>query len=79
LSHPAKDLGGEGHSEMHKRVNPLLSAPMTLRTKGEVTSFFDGTELLEPGIVVAAQWRPDSELEAKTPASVWSGVGRKPE
>jgi hypothetical protein len=79
LSHPAKDLGGEGHSEMHKRVNPLLSAPMTLRTKAEVTSFFDGTELLEPGVVVAAQWRPNSEVEAKTPASVWGGVGRKPE
>ncbi len=76
LSHPAKDIGGEGHSEMHRRVNPLLSAPMTLRTKAEITGFFDGTELLEPGVVVAAEWRPDSELEARTPASVWGGVGR---
>jgi hypothetical protein len=77
LSHPAKDLGGEGHSEMHRRVNPLLSAALTLRTKAEVTLFFDGTELLEPGVIAAAQWRPDSEIEARTPASAWVGLARK--
>jgi hypothetical protein len=29
-------------------------------------------------VVAVPQWRPDSELEAKTPAAMWGGVGRKP-
>ncbi len=77
LSHPGSDVGGEGHATMHRRVNPLLSMPTTLRRRTEVTRFFDGLELLEPGVVVAAQWRPGSEFEARTPAAVWGGVGRK--
>jgi hypothetical protein len=24
------------------------------------------------------QWRPASEIEAKSPAALWGGVGRKP-
>jgi hypothetical protein len=28
-------------------------------------------------VVKTAQWRPDSDLEAASPAAVWSGVARK--
>jgi trans-aconitate methyltransferase len=77
ISHPASDLGGRGHSEMHRRVNPLMSAQVTLRTGTAVTQFFDGLWMLKPGIVVASQWRPTTELEANAPAAAWVGVGHK--
>ena len=77
LSHPASDLGGSGHPEMRRPLNPLMAAPVTLRTKARVIRFFDGVELLEPGVVVAAEWRPGCEFEARAPAAVRGGVGRK--
>ena len=48
------------------------------RTRSQFAAFFDGMELLEPGIVQVPYWRPDGELPPEA-ASVWSygGVGRK--
>jgi hypothetical protein len=77
ISHPASDLGGRGHSEMQRRVNPLMSAQVTLRTKADVITFFDGLWILKPGIVAASQWRPATESEASAPAAAWVGVGHK--
>jgi hypothetical protein len=77
ISHPASDLGGRGHTEMQRRVNPLMSAQVTLRTKAEVITFFDGLWILKPGIVVASKWRPATESEANAPAAAWVGVGHK--
>jgi hypothetical protein len=42
-----------------------------------VARFFDGLELVEPGMVRVQEWRPASEIEAKSPAALWGGVGRK--
>ena len=50
---------------------------MVPRTRDEVTGFFDGVELVEPGLVFVDQWRPDGPLpdnETRHPC----GVGRKP-
>jgi len=40
--------------------------------------FFDGLELLEPGLVPVQRWRPASEVEAQAHSAMWGGVGRKP-
>jgi hypothetical protein len=45
-----------------------------LRSKQEFTRFFEGLELVEPGIVPVTSWR--TELDFVAP--FWSGVGRKP-
>ena len=39
---------------------------------------FDTSELVEPGVIRAAEWRPDTDLEAASPAALWGGVARKP-
>ncbi|MFD0469322.1 SAM-dependent methyltransferase [Nonomuraea thailandensis] len=52
---------------------------MTLRTLEEVTSFFDGLELLEPGVVPLPRWRPvPGTRYADREAVYYAGVGRKP-
>jgi len=43
----------------------------------EVTRFFDGLELLEPGLVPVQRWRPALELEAQARSAMWGGVARK--
>jgi hypothetical protein len=53
--------------------------PNTLRTRKEILGFFDGLEMLEPGLVPVPQWRPD-DPGAAHPQRAWmvGGVGRKP-
>jgi S-adenosyl methyltransferase len=53
--------------------------PNTLRTREEILGFFDGLEMLEPGLVPVQQWRPD-DPGAAHPRRAWmvGGVGRKP-
>jgi hypothetical protein len=77
LSHVASDIEPEKMAEMGRRLNRLLAQKGTYRSHAEVGRFFEGLEMVEPGVVPVPQWRPDSEMEAKTPAAMWGGVGRK--
>jgi hypothetical protein len=55
-----------------------LDEPLVLRDHAQVTGFFDGLEIVEPGIVQLSKWRPRSAREAGAAAALWGGVGRKP-
>jgi hypothetical protein len=48
------------------------------RSRDQVLSFFDGFELLEPGLVPKHRWRPVAGQGADTPNIQWGAVGRKP-
>jgi S-adenosyl methyltransferase len=49
------------------------------RSRDQILSFFDGFELLEPGLVPKHQWRPvTGTAAASTPNIQWGAVGRKP-
>ena len=78
LSHVASDIEPEKMAAMRERLNRLVAQKGTYRTRGEVTRFFHGLELVEPGMVRIQQWRPDSEIQARSAAAMWGGVGRKP-
>ena len=77
ISHPASDIDTEPHGEMVRRMNRSLTDKVTLRDRVAVTRLFDGLDLVEPGVVRAPGWRPDSDLEAASPAVLWVGVARK--
>jgi hypothetical protein len=77
LSHPAKDIDAASMAKMARRLNRILAESITLRTRSEVTTFFAGLDLVEPGIVQGSKWRPLSESEAAAPATLWVGVARK--
>lgn len=53
------------------------ATPATARTRAQVERFFHGLELVEPGLVWAPQWRPDSPDEVEQPerSSNYAGVG----
>ncbi|MFC3986365.1 SAM-dependent methyltransferase [Streptosporangium jomthongense] len=52
----------------------------TRRTRGQVLRFFDGLDLVDPGLVHLRHWRPDNPLTTRGPDRTWAvgGVGRKP-
>jgi hypothetical protein len=78
LSHPAKDIEAAQMADLSSRLNQMMAQRTTLRAKAEVAAFFDGLELVPPGMVNAPQWRPETEEEANSPAALWCGVARKP-
>jgi hypothetical protein len=78
LSHVASDIEPEKMAEMGKRLNRLLAQKGTYRSQPEVAAFFDGLDIVEPGVVPVQHWRPDSEVEAARRAAMWGGIGRKP-
>ena len=77
LSHPAKDIDAEPMARMAERLNLLMAEPITLRPHAEIVAFFDGLELVPPGVVQTSQWRPVNETEAESPATLWACVARK--
>ena len=77
ISHAASDIDAEQVAEMVRRLNQSAAEKTTLRDRAGVTRLFDGLELVEPGVIRAAEWRPESEEEAASPAALWAGIARK--
>jgi hypothetical protein len=50
--------------------------PYHLRSPAQVVAFFDGLDLVEPGIVALEDWHPDAPPPDHLPAI--GGIGRKP-
>jgi hypothetical protein len=66
-------------SQLGQVMQDFSGAEFTLvpRTAAEIARFFDGLELVEPGIVPVDHWRPDGPLpDYETPHPC--GVARKP-
>ena len=54
---------------------------VVLRSHDEVEGLFAGLEMVEPGVVLLPEWRPDPSGEAhksEQPLPMWCAVGRKP-
>jgi len=75
ISHPASDIEPEKATDIVNRLRPLSYQQYTARTEAQVLRFFDGLELVEPGLVQIQQWRPSAETHETF--SVWAGVARK--
>ncbi|MFF8828703.1 SAM-dependent methyltransferase [Streptomyces sp. NPDC015131] len=56
-----------------------IRSPLIMRTRDEVTRFFDGFEIVEPGLVAMPEWRPENPVDQEDPYafSGFAGVGRK--
>ncbi len=77
LSQVAADIETEQVAEARRRYNRLARETQRHRTRPEVTRFFDGLELVAPGVVPVQQWRPDSDLTATAKSTMWCGVARR--
>jgi S-adenosyl methyltransferase len=65
-------------AELARRVNERQrNAPLILRDRERVARFFEGLDLVPPGLVQVSKWRPGSDMEAAAPAALWGGVARK--
>ena len=79
LAHPASDIRAAQMAEMTRRVNQRMSGPRaTMRDRAAITRFFDGLDLVEPGVVQPQQWRPEPGALSPLQVTAWCGVARKP-
>jgi SAM-dependent methyltransferase len=75
---------GEAKPDVAAAANTVylsrVSARGDHRSRAEILRFFDGFELVDPGLVYLTQWRPDDPAEEAADASrYWllAGVGRR--
>ncbi|WP_406463038.1 SAM-dependent methyltransferase [Streptomyces sp. NBC_01622] len=64
----------EGAVDVYKDIrNPLI-----MRSREEIARFFEGYDMVEPGLVPMPDWRPDTAPEDEDPFSFsgFAGVGR---
>lgn len=77
ISHPASDLQAAAMAGMARVLNELMAQRVKPRSKEAVTAFFDGLDLLEPGVIRCPEWRPDRPEDAAGKSTMWGGVARK--
>jgi len=77
ITHPTLELGGEMNVPAMAFYNERAVPKIRARTGAEVAAFFEGLDLIEPGLVSCPRWRPDGpDLPPEAP--LWAGVARKP-
>jgi hypothetical protein len=79
IAHPASDVATEQMATSMRNYNQHVAVPLTVRSHDEVSAFFAGLDLLEPGVVQLHRWRagvgdPGTGRELAN----YGGVGRKP-
>ncbi|MEU6357146.1 SAM-dependent methyltransferase [Streptomyces sp. NPDC047072] len=78
LTHPTFDdeLGGAGQIPAMKFWNENATPPITARSGTDIAAFFEGLDLLEPGLVSCSRWRAEPDSPAVVPQ--FGGVAVKP-
>lgn len=75
-------LTDDAHPEVGKAAREVYddaNAPLIHRDHAAISRFFEGFELLDPGVTVVNEWRPDDAEDRTRPGGEWFyvGVGRK--
>lgn len=78
LSHLASDIEGKRMADFARRMAEAGAAEGALRDRQQVTALLGGLDVLDPGVVPVARWRPDTALEAGAVTTLWGAVARKP-
>lgn len=78
ITAPSPEDDPDGIVERVTKVYKNASAHMHLRPAKEVERFFDGLEIVEPGVTWMTRWRPDPGTRPSgREDSLYCGVGRK--
>ncbi|SDM77094.1 SAM-dependent methyltransferase [Nonomuraea jiangxiensis] len=79
LTHPTMDIGGGSNAKALEFYNAHATPQIVMRGKDVLMSFFDGLELLEPGLTSCSLWRAEeSPFGPPEPVAQYGVVARKP-
>jgi hypothetical protein len=78
LSHLGSDIFDEEAQRGFQGVVGRMSQQQyTGRSRAQMLRFFEGMELVEPGLVRIEEWRPDPGSVSDYKSTAWAAVGRK--
>ena len=78
LSHMGTDLlGRETEDGLRDIANRMMQQKLTARSREGLARFFEGTDLVEPGLVRVEEWRPEPGTDGTGRSPLWGAVGRK--
>ena len=81
VAHPSFDISAEGMPEASARLSDALNVPWVVRSRDEIARFFDGLDMVEPGLVPIDEWRHDGAEPPPRPGRrvppIYGGLGRK--
>jgi hypothetical protein len=79
ITHATGDFWPQERVDAANATNRAHNVDFRFRDRAEVARFFDGLELVEPGIVPVAEWRPDGGPTAsRADSNIWAGLARVP-
>jgi hypothetical protein len=79
LSHATSDIQSSRVEAGAERYNQRSAVPITPRARAQVTRFFDGLQIIDPGVVPLGQWHPGPPQHFDSPGlPTYCVVGRKP-
>jgi hypothetical protein len=77
LTQPAKDINADQVAEGARRYNERVRTPQTRRTYAQTLRFFDGMEIISPGLVQCHRWRPaPGAVGLEENVSAYGGLAR---
>jgi hypothetical protein len=78
INHSTSAVSGAAMEEAVRHWNQVGTPSMTLRSPLQIARFFDGLDLLAPGVVSCSRWRPDPGPSAgEAEVDEFCGVARK--
>ncbi|HXP18305.1 MAG TPA: SAM-dependent methyltransferase [Streptosporangiaceae bacterium] len=79
ISHATYEAAPKAAAQV-EQIYTKTSAAAQTRSHAQILRFFDGLDMVEPGLVYLPLWRPDGPVPDH-PERAWfyAGVGRKPE
>ncbi len=77
MSHGSLDLLPELAANVARKYADS-GVPLSLRSREEILRFFDGLDLVDPGLVVTTKWFKDTAAPADEPGGIYGGVARLP-
>lgn len=78
ISHASSDIRSSAVAAGTTRYNKYSVTPITPRTKVEVARFFDGLQIVPPGVVPLGQWQAGSTAAVRPNLPTHCALGRKP-
>jgi hypothetical protein len=78
INHATNVVFGAASDDAVAHYNTFGKPSITLRSPEQIARFFDGFDLIEPGIVSCARWRPGQADLTVPEVDEFAGVGRKP-
>jgi hypothetical protein len=58
-------------------ADKMVQQTPTYRSREQLARFFEGADLVDPGIVRVEEWRPEPGTDITARSSMWCAVGRK--